>query len=72
MIEQGVSYKLALLVSFTILFVGLGILIWLSAAFTGVLTESQDTLKNIADWMVKSTVGGIFGLIGGKGFTSDK
>ena len=70
MIEQGVSYKLALLSAFGIGIVGLGILIWLSVAFTGELTESQDTLKNIADWMAKSAVGGIFGLIGGKGFTS--
>lgn len=70
MIEQGVSYKLALLSAFGIGIVGLGILIWLSIAYTGELTEPQDNLRNIADWMAKTSVGGIFGLIGGKGFSS--
>ena len=63
---EGESFKLALGVSSLMFFVLLGTLVWVSLAFTGELSETQDTLKTTVDSLLKTSAGVIFGLVSGK------
>lgn len=45
---------------------GLGILIWLSPILAGEMTPGQQNLMNIGDWIVKSSLGAIFGFAGAR------
>ena len=63
---EGESFKLALGVSLLMFFVLLGTLVWVSSAFTGELSDTQDTLKTTVDSLLKASAGVIFGLVSGK------
>lgn len=54
----------ALLVS--LMAVGLGILIWLSPIPAGEITPGQQNLMSIGDWIVKASLGAIFGYAGAR------
>ena len=57
---------MAFIVTLIMFFVLLGTLVWMSLAFTGELTEVQDTLKETVDSLLKASAGVIFGLVSGK------
>ena len=46
--------------------IGLGILIWLSSIPAGEITPGQQNLMSIGDWIVKSSLGAIFGFAGAR------
>ena len=47
--------------------VGIGLLIWLSHQVgADGMTQPQETLHDIADWMVKVSVGALLGFAGGR------
>ena len=46
--------------------IGLGILIWMSPVQADDITPAQDKLMNIADWMVKASIGAILGYSGAR------
>ena len=62
----AVPYKLALGVSLLLFVIGLAIMIWMAIAFTGELSETQETLRESSDWLFKSSIGLIVGLISGR------
>ena len=45
---------------------GLSILIWLSSIPAGEITPGQQNLMSIGDWIVKSSLGAIFGFAGAR------
>ena len=45
---------------------GLGILIWLSPIPAVEITPGQQNLMSIGDWIVKSSLGAIFGFAGAR------
>ena len=45
---------------------GLSILIWLSPIPAGEITPGQQNLMSIGDWIVKSSLGAIFGFAGAR------
>ena len=49
---------------------GVGIMVSLSPYTADQLTPAQDRLLNIADWVVKASVGAILGIIGGSAASS--
>lgn len=51
---------------FSIVILGDGVLVWLSPVSADSITPAQDNLIEIADWMVKASIGAIVGLIGGQ------
>ena len=51
---------------FTLVVVGIGLLIWLSDVPAGNLTPAQDSLLTVADWMVKASVGALVGFAGAR------
>ena len=51
---------------------GIGTLAWLSDVPTDQLTLAQTRLIDIADWLVKASVGAILGFAGGAGLASGK
>ena len=46
--------------------VGLSILIWLAEIPAGELTPGQQNLMSIGDWIVKASLGAIFGFAGAR------
>ena len=46
--------------------IGLGILIWLSPIPAGEITPGQQNLMSIGDWIVKASLGAIFGFAGAR------
>ena len=46
--------------------IGLSILIWLSAIPAGEITPGQQNLMSIGDWIVKASLGAIFGFAGAR------
>ena len=61
---------LAALLMLTVL--GIGTLAWLSDVPTDQLTLAQTRLIDIADWLVKASVGAILGFAGGARLASGK
>ncbi|MYC32813.1 MAG: hypothetical protein F4X64_06515 [Chloroflexi bacterium] len=51
---------------------GIGTLAWLSDVPTDQLTLAQTRLIDIADWLVKASVGAILGFAGGAGLAGRK
>lgn len=45
---------------------GLSILIWLAAIPASEITPGQQNLMNIGDWIVKASLGAIFGFAGAR------
>ncbi len=45
---------------------GLGILIWLAPVLPSAITPAQQSLMDIADWMVKTSIGAILGFSGAR------
>ena len=45
---------------------GVSILLWLTPVQVGDITPAQDRLMNIADWMVKASIGAILGYSGAR------
>gem|GEM_PF-4059946 len=64
--REGSTYKSALIVSLSLFLIGLAILVWMSIAFTGELSATQETLRHSSDWLIKSSMGLIVGLISGR------
>ena len=60
----SVNGSFAILAGLIIL--GGGVLVWLSPVPADLLTPAQKNLLEIADWMVKASIGAILGLIGGR------
>ena len=58
------NLSVALLLGLIVL--GGGVLIWLAPVSADRITPAQTNLVEIADWMVKASVGAIFGIIGGQ------
>ena len=46
--------------------IGLGILIWLAPIPAGEITPGQQNLMSIGDWIVKASLGAIFGFAGAR------
>ena len=59
---------LAALLMLTVL--GIGTLAWLSDVPTDQLTLAQTRLIDVADWLVKASVGAILGFAGGAGLAA--
>ena len=55
-----------LLILFALMGLGLGILIWLAPITDAEVTAGQQNLRNIADGMVKASVGAILGFAGAR------
>ena len=55
-----------LLILFALMGLGLGILIWLAPIADAEVTAGQQNLRNIADGMVKASVGAILGFTGAR------
>ncbi len=51
-----------LIVPFTLFVAGIGIAMWLSPIPDRELTTAQSNLLDIADWIIKASVGAILGL----------
>ena len=51
--------------------VGLSILVWLAPIPSDSLTPAQQSLLNIADWMVKASIGAILGFVGARAGLGD-
>ena len=51
-----------LLAPFALLVIGIGIAMWLSPIPDDELTTAQSSLIDIADWIIKASVGAILGL----------
>ena len=49
---------------------GVSVMMYLSPYTADQLTPAQDRLLNIADWVVKASVGAILGVIGGSAASS--
>ena len=62
----GMSFKVAFLVSFSLLFIGLSLMIWIAVTFPHDLTPGQINLSNAADSLFKGSLGMIIGLVSGK------
>ena len=56
-----------LAVPFTILVLGLGILVWLASVPGDPLDAARSNLLGIADWMIKASVGALLGFGGNAG-----
>lgn len=59
---QGAPFKLALFVFIGLGAIGIGILIWLST-ITGMLSPQQEKLSEAADWLMKSGIGAVVGML---------
>jgi hypothetical protein len=59
---QGPPFKLALCVFIGLGAIGIGLLIWLST-ITGILSPQQEKLSEAADWLMKSGIGAIVGML---------
>ena len=46
--------------------IGLSVLIWLSSIPADAITPGQQNLMEIGDWMVKASLGAIFGFAGAR------
>ena len=64
------NISISLLIGLVI--VGGGVLVWLSPVSADSITPAQDNLIEIADWMVKASIGAILGLIGGQRLANGK
>ena len=58
------NLSIALLVGMIVL--GGGVMVWLSQVSAERITPAQSNLLEIADWMVKASIGAILGLIGAR------
>ena len=61
---RGMPVGLLLLTLFALTAIGIAILIWLSLVPDGELNDAQSKLIEIADWLVKVSVGAILGIRG--------
>ena len=57
------------LILFVLLFTGIGVMLWFAPVPDGELTQIQTNLANVADWMVKMSMGAIIGLVAGSART---
>lgn len=64
------NISISLLIGLVI--VGGGVLVWLSPVSADSITPAQDNLIEIADWMVKASIGAILGIIGGQRLANGK
>ena len=62
----SLSAKSSITVLVGLIVLGGGVLIWLAPVSADRITPAQSNLVEIADWMVKASVGAILGLIGGQ------
>lgn len=51
---------------FALAVLGVSILVWLSPVPSEAYTPAQERLLDIADWMVKASVGALLGFAGGR------
>ena len=70
--NNSFSTKSSITILFSIVVLGGGVLVWLAPVPDGQLTKAQDNLIEIADWMVKASIGAILGLIGGQRLAGGK
>ena len=49
-----------------LILVGGGVLVWMAPVPAEDMTPAKDTLHNIADWMIKASVGAILGFVGSR------
>ena len=54
---------------FALAILGVSILMWLSPVPSEAYTPAQERLLDIADWMVKASVGALLGFAGGRAAT---
>ena len=64
--------NLSIVVLLSLVIVGGGVLVWLSPVSSDRITPAQGNLIEIADWMVKASIGAIVGLIGGQRLANGK
>ena len=62
--------SVAILVGMIVL--GGGVMVWLSPVSAERITPAQSNLLEIADWMVKASIGAILGLIGARSLAAGK
>lgn len=55
-----------LIVLFGLVFLGGGVLVWLAPVPVEDMTPARELLLNIADWMIKASVGAILGYAGSR------
>ncbi len=62
--------SVAILVGMIVL--GGGVMVWLAPVSADEITPAQSNLLEIADWMVKASIGAILGLIGARSLAAGK
>ena len=55
-----------LIVLFGLIVLGGGVLVWMAPVPAEDMTPARDILLNIADWMIKASVGAILGFAGSR------
>ena len=63
--------KLSVAALFSLIILG-GVLVWLAPVSAEQITPAQGNLLEIADWMVKASIGAILGLIGAQSLAARK
>ena len=64
------STNLSIALLFGLIIMGGGVLVWLAPVSAEQITPAQSNLVEIADWMVKASIGAILGLIGARGLAA--
>lgn len=59
---QGAPFKLALFVFLGLGALGISIIVWLST-ITGALSPQQEKLSEAGDWLMKSNIGAVVGML---------
>ena len=70
--NSSLSTKSSFTILFSIVVLGGGVLVWLAPVSADSITPAQNNLIEIADWMVKASIGAILGLIGGQRLANGK
>ena len=62
----GLATAGVLIVLFGLVILGGGVLVWMAPVPAEDMTPARDLLLNIADWMIKASVGAILGFAGSR------
>ena len=64
--DENIQVTRFTFIPFLLAVAGLVILIWLALVLPGAITPAQQNLMDIADWMVKTSIGAILGFSGAR------